>query len=106
VRSVRKQLYISQAHDRKLKRLAKSWQCTEAAVVRRALDGLDEGPATPEARFVESLRAGGKLVESPDAAGTPSRDEAAQIEGELAVWFAAHPEPLRLDEALRDERDA
>lgn len=36
---VRKQTYITEAQDRAVKRLAERYHTTEAAIVRRALDG-------------------------------------------------------------------
>ena len=51
---VRKQIYIKQEQDRKLKKLAANLGITEAEVVRRAIDEL-ESPAG--ASYPESLAA-------------------------------------------------
>jgi len=61
--SVRKQIYITTEHDRKLKRLAQRWNCTEAAIVRRALDDVRDDDLSPEDAFFEQLRAQGSIVD-------------------------------------------
>jgi hypothetical protein len=48
---VRKQLYLDSAQDRKLKCLAKQRRCTEAEILRQAIDALPE-PDDPIAQLI------------------------------------------------------
>ena len=66
MRAIRKQLYISSEHNQKLKRLARSWGCTEAAIVRRALDELPEPEPSPDDVLLQRLRAAGLIVSFPE----------------------------------------
>jgi hypothetical protein len=60
---VRKQLYIGPEQDRKLKRLASARHCTEAEVMRDAIDGLPE--AQPDSPLIASLRRQGLIAPPP-----------------------------------------
>jgi hypothetical protein len=72
-RMVRKQLYITRSQDRALKRRARELGVTEAEVIRRAIDALDQpvqtaAPSIAVAELIEGLRRlgeGGRL--DPDA---------------------------------------
>lgn len=103
--SVRKQIYITTEHDRKLKRLAQRWNCTEAAIVRRALDDVRDDDLSPEDAFFEQLRAQGSIVDYSNDPDLPSEDEVRAIRARLAMWVGAHPGSIGLDEALREDRD-
>jgi hypothetical protein len=56
VRAVRKQFYITPENDRKLKRLAARKGCTEAALIRTAIDQLDEREPTLDEKIDQRLR--------------------------------------------------
>lgn len=70
-RAVRKQVYFTPEQNRLVKELAAQWGTTEAAVVRKALDGLAEAqpagvryPMNAKQRAArEALRQAGMLVE-------------------------------------------
>ena len=58
---VRKQLYITRSQDRALKRRARELGVTEAEIVRRAIDALDQpaqaaATSSAVAELIESLR--------------------------------------------------
>ena len=105
---IRKQLSIEQRHQEKLSRLAKEGRCSEAEVVRQAIDALPEPlPVSSKERILGELRARGMLKVSGEP--TVSDEEMERHEREWEEWLAAHPNPLRLSEAVieeREERDA
>jgi hypothetical protein len=96
---VRKQLYIEDQQERKLQRLAEAWGCTEAAVMRTALDRLPD----PEDSLRERLAAAGLLAPLPD---DPDLDDAdlEELEREHDAWVATLTEPLGLSEAVLEDR--
>lgn len=105
---IRKQLSIEQRHQEKLSRLAKARRCSEAEVVRQAIDALPE-PAPPSGneRVLADLRALDMLRVSGEQ--TVSDEDMERHEREWEEWLEAHPNPLRLSEAIiaeREERDA
>lgn len=100
MRMIRKQLYIAPEHQRKLRALAARWQCTEAEVIRTTLDRLPD----PEDPIDRRLMEAGLLVVLPDDVATPSAEESEQLDREIDAWFAAHPAPLRLTEAVLEDR--
>ncbi|HKS25794.1 MAG TPA: hypothetical protein VJZ76_23590 [Thermoanaerobaculia bacterium] len=65
---VRKQFYIDQQHEEKLKRIAQERGVTEAEVIRQAIEGIGTPPAAsqrlpdPEAfqKLIASMRAAGR----------------------------------------------
>ena len=97
---IRKQVYLGRDHDRKLKALAASRGCTEAEIIREALDRLPD----PEGDALDQLRAQGLLAPKPDFPGLP-RGAAARAEMErFERWLDEHPEDLRLSEAVLEDR--
>ena len=102
---VRKQIYLQRAQDRKLKRLAERRGCTEAEIVREAIDSL---PETEGDDIIAILEAAGLLVPKPERF-VPAEDEEGKSSEELwAEWdalMATRTEPLGLVEALRKDRD-
>ncbi len=96
---IRKQLYLEASHQTKLTRLAARWGCTEAAVVRRALDLLPEGGDPLE----ERLRAAGLLVPPPEMPHLPEGTDVAVLEREWRQWLQGQP-PLGLSEAVLEDR--
>lgn len=97
---IRKQLYLAADQQRKLHALAARWRCTEAEVVRRALDRLPD----PSASIEERLAAAGLLISPPADADLPSAGAAAALEQEHAGWLATNVAPLRLAEAVIEDR--
>ncbi len=98
---IRKQIYLLQAQNRKLKSLAKVRGCTEAEVVRDALNRLPD----PEGSVLERLRAAGLLANIQVDEDTPSDDELRTLEAEHEAWLATLSEPLGLTEAVLAERE-
>ena len=98
---VRKQFYLRQAQDRKLKALAEVRGCTEAELIRDAVDRLPD----PELSVAERLRAAGLLATIPHNDDTPTAEELRALEAEHEAWLATLTEPLGLTEAVLAERD-
>jgi hypothetical protein len=98
---VRKQIYLRQAQDRKLKALAAVRGCTEAEVIRDAVDRLPD----PEVSVAERLRAAGLLATIPPREDTPTAEELRELEAEHEAWLATLTEPLGLAEAVLAERE-
>jgi hypothetical protein len=97
---VRKQIYIPQAQNQKLKRIAAERHCTEAEVVRTALDRLPD----PDGDDIEKLRAAGMLLE---VEGIEPMDPAVlqELERQIAAWHRARGKPVGLSQAVLDERE-
>jgi hypothetical protein len=72
---VRKQVYLRREHDRKLKALASVRGCTEAEVIREAIDRLPD----PEGDFVARLEAAGLLVPKRDSPDLPRGAELEKL---------------------------
>src|SRR5438067_1026629 len=93
---IRKQVYLGRHQDRKLKALAARRGCTEAEIIREALDRLPD----PDGDVIEQLRAEGLLAPKPEFPDLP-RGAAARAElDEFEAWLDANPEDLRLSEAV------
>ena len=88
-RMIRKQLYLDAATERKLKRLAAQWRCSEAAVVRKAVEGVPERPKTPDELEIERLTAEGVLL--PPEGPPMSDEEDEEIERELEEMARGNP---------------
>jgi len=95
---VRKQLYLEPDQEQKLQRLAADWGCTEAQVIRTALDRVPD----PRGSVRDRLRAAGILAPKPGPA--PTREEISRVEAELERMFADRKEPLGLAEAVIEDR--
>ena len=102
---IRKQVYVTAEDDAKLKRLAGQRRCSEAAVLRLAIDALIE----EDDALVARLRQAGLLVERPSRRG-PTPAETSEADRQLEGWFLTHPDAdPRLTAAVlgeREERDA
>jgi hypothetical protein len=98
---IRKQFYIAPEQQRKLRALAKRWQCTEAEVVRRALDRIS-APAddSPEA----ILGAAGLLAPKREDPDLPSPGETADLERRFREWARTRTEPIGLSQAVMEDR--
>jgi hypothetical protein len=115
---IRKQVYLDREQNRKLKALAARRGCTEAAIMREALDRLPEPNSHealdtwPEAdsdpdseeQFLARLRADGLLAPKPTLATPLSREEWERQRREFDEWLDAHPEDLKLTEAVLENR--
>jgi len=98
---IRKQIYLLQTQNRKLKALAAVRGCTEAEVIRDALDQLPD----PGGGVAARLQAAGLLAVIPHNDDTPTPDELRALEAELDDWLDSLPEPLGLTEAVLAERE-
>lgn len=98
---IRKQVYLLQSQNQKLKALAAVRGCTEAEVIRDAVDRLPD----PEGSVVERLRAAGLLATMHFDDDVPTGDELTALEAELDAWLYAQPGPIGLTEAVLAERD-
>jgi len=102
---VRKQVYLRHEQDRKLKKLAARRGCTEAEVMREALDRLTD----PEEDALAQLEADGLLV-SVDLDPTLPRGKAAKaLREDFERWLDSKSEldiarNLRLSEAVLEDR--
>jgi hypothetical protein len=104
---VRKQVYLAPEQDRKLKSLASRRRCTEAEVIREALDRLpDDGGDV----VVAKLSAAGVLVPAPDFPDTPRGPAARSLEAEFEGWLAEQPPESTpteaTDDVIRDRDEA
>ena len=96
---LRKQLYIDHDQQQKLSRLASRWGCSEAEVVRRALDRLEE----PGSTLVSCLREAGLLIEDTQVSDrTPN--EIAAAAAWFQKWLMQRTEPVGLSEAVMEDR--
>lgn len=100
-RMTRKQVYLGDEQEKKLRRLASRWGCTEAEVLRTAIDRLPDPEHSVEGR----LRDAGLLVMMPDDPDLP-RDEESLVELERSVesWLASRSEALNLSQAVLEDR--
>ncbi|MBI3973012.1 MAG: CopG family transcriptional regulator [Chloroflexi bacterium] len=99
---VRKQVYLRRDQDRKLKRLAGRRRCTEAELIREALDLLPD----PEGDAIQRLVAAGILVPKGDDPSVPQGEALEALEAEVEAWLDALPESLGLSEAILADRAA
>jgi hypothetical protein len=97
---VRKQLYITQEQQHKLHTLAKQRRCTEAEVVREAIDRL---PAHDDP-VIRKLHEAGLLMPPPDDEEPVSDEELDRLEREWEEYLASRTIPLNLVEAVLQER--
>ena len=100
---IRKQLYLADEQQRKIRRIAARRGCTEAEVVREAIDRLPEPGDSLDDLVVARLAAAGMLVPPPDDDDPMSEEEAEQLERELDEWAERHG-PLGLSEAVLEDR--
>src|SRR5687768_11677449 len=98
---VRKQIYLAREQDRKLKALAALRGCSEAEVVRDALDRLPD----PAGSVVDQLMAAGLLAPKPPMDDPLMDAELEALEAEVDAWLDQLPEPLGLAEAVIADRE-
>ncbi|MGH2578468.1 MAG: CopG family transcriptional regulator [Actinomycetota bacterium] len=97
---IRKQVYLERDQDRKLKALAARRRCTEAEIIRQALDRLPD-PETDDP--VAILEAAGLLVPKLEPGPDDVSDEELEVWHER--WQATRTEPIGLSVAIRKDRD-
>lgn len=98
---IRKQLYLEPHQDRKLKRLAAMRKCTEAEVIRAAIDEIAE----PAGDLRDRLRRMGLLADT-SVEDVPSRQEAEALRTELDIWMRGQQRSLGLSDAVLEDRGA
>lgn len=98
---VRKQVYLERRHDRKLKVIAAQRGCTEADVIREALDRLPDSTSSVEAQ----LAAAGLLAPIGDLAEALSGAQVRALEAEVETWLESRRDGLGLSAAVVEERD-
>ena len=77
-----------------------------SAEMRRAPDQLPDSEGSLHEKVRAILSAAGMLAPPPDDPDPPlSEEEIEELERESDAWFAAHPEPIRLGEAIDEDRD-
>src|SRR5919205_1156177 len=96
---VRKQVYVSAEQQQKLRRIAARRGCTEAEVVRTAIEHLPEYDDPITRRLAEA----GMLAPPPDDDDLLSEEEADELERELHAWQAGETEPIGLSKAVSDD---
>jgi hypothetical protein len=94
---IRTQVYVSSEQQQKLRRIAARRGCTEAEVVRVAIERLPEYDDLITRRLAEA----GILASEPDDDDLLSEDEAERLERELDKWAERHG-PLGLSQAVLD----
>lgn len=98
---IRKQVYLLETQNRKLKAQAAVRGCTEAEVIRDALDQLPD----PGGSVRERPKAAGLLATMHFDDDIPTVDEFVELEAELYGWLDALPEPSGFTEAVLAERE-
>ena len=96
---VRKQLYIEPEQEKKLQRLASEWGCTEAQVVRKALDRLPD----PKGTVLDRLEVAGLRITRPSGPFL-SRAELQAMQDELDRIFKGRPS-IHITEAVFEDRE-
>ena len=102
---IRKQLYIEDKQERKLKALSRRWGCTEAEVVRKAIDRLAD-PDDLDSLIVQRLSDAGLLVPPPPYEPPPDLRQGETLdewEERTQAWLDEQP-PMGLGEAVLEER--
>jgi hypothetical protein len=99
---VRKQVYLAHEQDRKLKALAARRGCTEAEVIREALDRLPD----PEAAITEQLAAAGLLAPKGDDPDAVRGAAARALEAQVEAWLDRRPGELGLSDAVLQDRSS
>jgi hypothetical protein len=98
---VRKQVYLEQGQERKLKALAALRGCTEAQVIREAVDRLPD----PAGSLAEQLASVGLLAPKRFDPDAPNPEELQELEAEHEAWLSSLSEPLDLAEAVIADRE-
>jgi hypothetical protein len=101
MRMIRKQLYITPAQEQKLRTLARERRCTEAEVMRSAIDRLPhyDNPA------LRILAEAGLLVPPPDDEDLVTEEELELMEREYDEWLDSRATPFTLSDAVDQDRE-
>ena len=97
---VRKQVYLEPQQEQKVKRLARALACTEADIIRQAIERLPD----PARSVEERLRAAGILAPPPADPDMPCGLEEAEVERQLEEWVTSTGPPLGLSGAVIEGR--
>ncbi|MGH2532685.1 MAG: CopG family transcriptional regulator [Thermomicrobiales bacterium] len=97
---IRKQIYLTPKLDRKAKAIAAARGWTESEVIRDALGRLPD----PSGSVVEQLAAAGLIEPQTDDTDVPTAAELRVLEAELDEWLESRTTPLRLAEAVIEDR--
>ena len=98
---IRKQLYLADEQQRKIRRIAARRGCTEAEIVREAIDRLPEFDDPVTRRLAE---AGALVFPYDEDDDLPTEAEAEEIEREIAQWADEHG-PIGLSQAVWEDRE-
>lgn len=97
---IRKQVYLKESQERKLARIAKARGCSEAQIIRNAIDSLPD----PDSSLENRLEVAGLLVH-PDKSDPFTKDiSIEQIEMQYEAWLRSRQTPLGLSEAVLEDR--
>jgi hypothetical protein len=94
---VRKHLYLDAVQEQKLRDYAARWGCSEAGVMRVALDQLREDDL-PDGRSPDDL-------DLEDEDEVLSDEQIDALEREVDQWAGAHQGPIGLSEAVIADRE-
>lgn len=97
---IRKQIYLAPEQDQKVKALAAAHGCSEAAVIREALDHL----ALPRGTVADRLASAGLLADESYRPAGIDVNRLQDLEDELEHLLATRSGPLFLSEAVLSER--
>ncbi len=101
---IRKQMYIEEKQQEKLRALTRRWGCTEAEVVRRAIDQLAD-PDDLDSLIVQRLSEAGLMVPPGDYPGLPPPQGSEAWEEQELEWLDSLP-ALGLGAAVLEERQS
>jgi hypothetical protein len=99
---IRKQVYLAREQDRKLKALAARRGCTEAEVIRDALDRVPD----PDRGVGEKLAAAGLLAPKGDDPDLPRGAAVRALEMQVDAWLDRRTSELGLAEAVLEDRSS
>ncbi len=97
---IRKQLYIDAKQQEKLRRIAKQKGCTEAAVLRDAIDRIPENLDPID----QALDDAGIRLRPQTGEREVSQEELEEMEKRYYDWVNALPESLGLSEIVIEDR--
>ena|SRR5258708_11615654 len=99
-RMIRKQVYLESQQQRKLRRLAERWGCSEAEVLRKAIDQIPDA----EGEFLERLAAAGLLVPPREDEDLGEGESLEEMERSYEDYLQSRSEPIGLLEAVLEDR--
>jgi hypothetical protein len=99
-RMIRKQIYLESKQEKKLQRLAHRWGCSEAEVLRKAIDRIPDA----EGEFLERLEAAGLLAPPPDDEDLDESESLEEMERAYEEYLQSRSEPIGLLDAVLEDR--